>query len=164
MRSITRGLAIVAVAMAGAWTSSAALGPEKAATKPKPEKAATKPVPEKVVPREVVIPAGQMQFKDAAPGVLKAVLWGDPGKGAYATITKFALGTKNALHTHSHDIKVVVISGIFVYDSGSGEKRLGAGSYLFEPAGVKHTSGAGLDTDCLFFEESDGAFDLKPAK
>lgn len=153
MRSITRGLAIVAVAMAGAWTGSAAPGAEKSATKE-----------EKSVSKEVVIPAGQMQFKDAVPGVIKAVLWGDPAKGAYATITKFAKGTKNALHTHSHNIKVVVISGTFVYDSGSGEKRLGAGSYLFEPAGMRHTSGAGLDGECVFFEESDGAFDLKPAK
>lgn len=114
--------------------------------------------------REVVKPAAEMQFKEAVPGVTKAVLWGDPTKGAYATITRFAKGTKNALHTHSHYIKVVVISGTFVYDSGSGEKRLGPGSYLFEPAGIRHTSGAGDDADCVFFEESNGAFDRKPAK
>ncbi|MGH9318199.1 MAG: hypothetical protein ACRD1P_13960 [Thermoanaerobaculia bacterium] len=57
-----------------------------------------------------------------------------------------------------------LFSGTFVYDSGDGEKRLGPGSYVSEPGGMKHTSGAGLDGDCLFFEESDGAFDLKPAK
>ena len=155
MRSITRALAIAAVAIAAAWSGSAA---------PRPEKTATKPIPEKAVTKEVVIPAGQMQFKEAAPGVIKAVLWGDPTKGAYATITKFAKGTKNALHTHSHDIKVVVISGTFVYDSGSGEKRLGPGSYVSQPAGAQHTSGAGEDADCLFLEESNGAFDIKMVK
>ncbi|HSS43895.1 MAG TPA: DUF4437 domain-containing protein [Thermoanaerobaculia bacterium] len=161
---MTRVLVIVAVAATAAWSGSAAPGPQKAATKQVPEKTVTKPAPEKAVSREVVIPAGQMAFKEAAAGVLKSALWGDPTKGAYATITKFARGTRNALHTHTHDIKVVVISGTFVYNSGSGDQRLGPGSYVFEPGGMKHTSGAGLDSDCLFFEESDGAFDLKPAK
>lgn len=153
MRAITRNLAIAVLAMAAAWIGSAAPGPEKSGSKE-----------EKSVSKEVVIPSGQMQFMETAPGVLKVVLWGDPTKGAYATITKFAKGAKNALHTHSHNIKVVVISGTFVYDSGGGEKRLGSGSYVFEPAGTQHTSGAGLDGECVFFEESDGAFDLKPVK
>jgi quercetin dioxygenase-like cupin family protein len=114
--------------------------------------------------KEVVWPADKLQFKEAIPGVSKAVLWGNPDKGAYGAITRFSKGTKNTLHTHSHDIKIIVISGSFVYDSGSGEKRLGAGSYLMQPGGLKHTSGAGSDADCVFFEESSGAFDLKPVK
>ena len=114
--------------------------------------------------KEIVWPADKLSFKDVVPGVSKAVLWGDPDKGAYGTITKFAKGTKNALHSHSHAIKVVVISGTFLYDSGSGENKLGPGSYLMEPGGLKHTSGAGADADCVFFEESSGAFDMKSAK
>jgi quercetin dioxygenase-like cupin family protein len=51
-----------------------------------------------------------------------------------------------------------------VYDCGTGEKRLGPGSYLFEPAGLKHTAGAGEDADCVFFEEGSGAFNLRPAQ
>lgn len=115
--------------------------------------------------KEVVWPADKLQFKEAgAPGVSRAVLWGDPDKGAYGAVTRFTKGTKNALHTHSHEIKIVVISGTFLYDSGSGENKLGPGSYLLEPGGVKHTSGAGADADCVFFQESSGAFDRKPAK
>jgi quercetin dioxygenase-like cupin family protein len=97
--------------------------------------------------REIIRLASEMQFKEASPGVWKAVLWGDPTRGPYGTINRFSKGTRSGLHTHSHDIEVVVISGTFVYDSGTGEKRLGPGSYLFEPAGLKHTAGAGEDAD-----------------
>ena len=122
--------------------------------------AAAPPAHKASASKEVVMMADQMQFKEAASGVTKAVLWGDPAKGPYATITRFAKGFKVGMHHHSHNIKVVVISGTFVYDSGSGEQRLGPGSYLFEPKGKEHDSGAGDDADCVFFEQGDGAFDL----
>lgn len=51
-----------------------------------------------------------------------------------------------------------------VYDSGGGEKRLGPGSYLLQPKGVKHTSGAADEADCVFLEESAGPFDIKMVK
>jgi quercetin dioxygenase-like cupin family protein len=105
-----------------------------------------------------------MQFKAAIPGVTKAVLWGDPTKGPYGAITRFTKGTKNGWHTHSNDLKIVVISGAFLYDNGSGEKRLGPGSYLYEPGGLKHTSAASADSDLMFFEEGSGPFDIKMAK
>lgn len=114
--------------------------------------------------KEVVWPGAGMRFMQVIPGVGKVVLWGDATNGAYAAITRFAKGQKNPLHTHSHDIKMVIISGTWLYDSGTGERRLGAGSYLLVPAGQKHTSGAGDDADCVFFEESDGPFELLPAK
>jgi quercetin dioxygenase-like cupin family protein len=114
--------------------------------------------------KEVVMTADQMQFKEVMPGVSKATLWGDPAKGSYAAITRFSKGFKTPMHHHSRNVKLVVISGTFVYDSGSGEQRLGPGSYLFETKGVKHTSGAGDDADCVFMEELDGPFDMIEAK
>jgi quercetin dioxygenase-like cupin family protein len=114
--------------------------------------------------QEVIWPADQVVFKEVIPGVSKAILWGNPEKGAYGSLTRFAKGQRNPLHTHSNAIKIVVVSGTFVYDSGAGEKALGPGSYLLQPAGVKHVSGAGADADCLFFEESDGLFDLHPVE
>lgn len=35
---------------------------------------------------------------------------------------------------------------------------------LLQPRGVKHMSGASDDADCIFFEESDGSFDIKMVK
>lgn len=111
--------------------------------------------------RELVRPADSISFSEVIPGVSKAVLWGDPGKGPYATLTKFAKGTKNALHTHTRDIRLVVVSGTLVEDFGNGPQRLGPGSYVFEPAGKPHTNGAGDDAECVFVEQSDGPFDIQ---
>src|SRR2546423_9460962 len=90
--------------------------------------------------RDRVVPAGQLQFK-ATPqaGITRATLWGNPAKGPYGAITRFAKGTKVGWHTHSHDIRAVVISGTLIYDSGSGEQRLGPGSFLQERSTIKHT-------------------------
>jgi hypothetical protein len=55
-----------------------------------------------------------------------------------AVLVKFAAGTDNGLHTHTYDIKAVVISGTFLYGSGgAAPKNLGPGSYLLIPGGMK---------------------------
>ena len=41
--------------------------------------------------------------------------------------------------------------------------RLGPGSYMMQPGGnYRHTTSCDKASDCLFFVESNGAFDLKP--
>ena len=114
--------------------------------------------------KDRVAPIEKMQFKQQQPGISKAVLWGDPTKGPYGAITRFTKGTKVPWHTHSHDIKAVVISGTFLYDSGSGEQRLGPGSFVQERSSIKHTTAASADSDLMFFEEGAGPFDIKMVK
>ena len=114
--------------------------------------------------KDRVVPIEKMKFTPAVPGVSKAVLWGDPAKGPYGAITRFAKGTKVGWHTHSHDIKAVVISGTFIYDNGSGEQRLGPGSFVQERSSIKHTTAAGADSDLMILEEGSGPFDLKMVK
>jgi len=120
----------------------------------------------KVAPmgKEVVWPADQLQFKDVMPGIKRAVLWGDPATGKYGSVTKFDAGIKHALHTHSSDIKIVVISGMFVYGADGKETHLGAGSYLLIPANKQHNSGTDAGSDCTFFEESPGKFTMTMVK
>ena len=120
--------------------------------------------PKKDVPKDRTVPASQMKFTEQQPGISKAVLWGDPSKGPYGAITRFKKGTKVGWHTHSYDIKAVVISGTLIYDSGSGEQRLGPGSFLQERSSVKHTTAAAPDSDLEFFEEGSGPFDIKMIK
>jgi len=108
--------------------------------------------------KEVVMLANQMQFKEVAPGVSKTVLWGDADSGPYGALTKFKAGTKNALHTHANDLRIVVFKGAYVYEADGKKTRIGPGSYMLVPGGKPHVSGAIKDT--LFFEESSGKFDL----
>jgi quercetin dioxygenase-like cupin family protein len=125
---------------------------------------AASPVASKSAAKDRVVPAGEMQFKEGLPGISKAVLWGDPTKGPYGGITRFNKGTKVDWHTHPHDIKAVVISGTLLYDNGSGEKRLGPGSFVQERSGIKHTTAASSDSDLVFFEEGSGPFGVKMVK
>lgn len=118
----------------------------------------------KTAGKDMVVSGDHLEFVQAMPGISKAMLWGDPTKGPYGAITRFAKGTKVDWHTHSHDIKAVVISGTLLYNNGSGEQRLGPGSFLQERAAVKHTTAATADSDVEFYEQGSGPFDVKMVK
>jgi quercetin dioxygenase-like cupin family protein len=100
-----------------------------------------------------------------APGVMIADLWGDHAKGAYGAIIKFPAGFSAPLHTHTNGAKIVIISGTFIAGpEGKPEVRLGPGSYYWQPGGnYRHTTACDKASECVFFSESTGKFDLKPA-
>ena len=101
------------------------------------------------------------EMKGAAPGVMTALLWGDRAKGPYGAFVKFPANTKQPLHTHSNDIKAIIVSGTFTYGvEGEEEKPYGPGSYLLIPANVKHSNGSGAE-GVMFFMEQSGKFDMK---
>jgi quercetin dioxygenase-like cupin family protein len=111
--------------------------------------------------KEVLWPAEKVQYKEVIPGVVKAILWGNDKKGPYGALTRFKAGTSHALHTHSNDLKLIVISGHYIYGKeGEAPVALGPGSYLLEPGGTRHTSGCDKDADVLFFESSNKGFDI----
>lgn len=105
------------------------------------------------------VPADKLEFKEIVPGVSQAVLWGDPRKGPYGALTKFAPNTKHPLHSHANTIKMVVITGNLIMDTGTGEVTYGPGSYLLAPGGSQHTSGTD-GNGCLIFEEGAGKFTM----
>jgi quercetin dioxygenase-like cupin family protein len=112
----------------------------------------------------VAMTAADMKWADGeVKGVQSAPLWGDSKKGAYGALTKFASGTFVPLHTHSSELKLVVISGtLYVGADAASAKDLGPGSYAVEAAGWKHVTGCREGADCVFLTEGSGKFDLKP--
>jgi quercetin dioxygenase-like cupin family protein len=117
----------------------------------------------------VIVPAADLKWTEldpsGAPGVKVADVWGDHTKGAYGGFTKFPAGFSAPLHTHTHDMKIAVISGTFIHGpEGKPEVRLGPGSYLMQPGGYRHTTSCDKASECLFFTESTGKFDLKPVE
>ena len=112
----------------------------------------------------VVTPASDLKWEalaGAPPGPMISVLWGDPAKGAYGAFEKFPAGFTAPLHTHSADHKVVVISGTWIHgEEGKPDVRLGPGSYLFQPANQRHTTACDAASECVFFLESLGKFDI----
>jgi hypothetical protein len=117
----------------------------------------------------IPITAAELKWIDldpaGAPGVKVATLWGDHRKGSFGAFFKLPAGFAAPLHTHSHDMKLVIVSGTYVQGpEGKPEFRLGPGSYLMQPGGqYRHTTSCDQVSDCVFFVESKGAFDLHPA-
>jgi quercetin dioxygenase-like cupin family protein len=114
--------------------------------------------------KAVVWPAAGLTWTDAVnapPGVKQAVLWGDPATGAFGTMMKFPAGFTAALHWHTANLRMVVVSGTVIHGpEGKPEVRLTAGSFLAEPSGYKHTTACDKASECVFFMEGDGKFDL----
>jgi quercetin dioxygenase-like cupin family protein len=112
----------------------------------------------------IYVAADQATFKQRMEGVSMAVLWGDPDKGAHATLTKFEPGYDAKMHSHTNDVWIVVIKGAYLYKDEAGEKRVGPGDFIRVPGGHKHWSGGDKTEGALFYEEGSGKFDLIPAK
>ena len=110
----------------------------------------------------VFVESEKAEFKEVVPGVKKKILWGNDDAGPYGAFTKFNPGQTNPLHTHTNEVRVVVLQGAYIYKPQNGnERRVGPGSYLSIPAGDVHTSRGDPKEGALFYEESPGKFDLK---
>jgi anti-sigma factor ChrR (cupin superfamily) len=130
-------------------------------------KTAARPAPKPADSRLVVMPAGDMKWTDlgpGAPGVKVADLWGNHATGAFGALFKLPAGFAAPLHTHTYDMKVVIVSGTYIQvPDGKPEFRLGPGSYFLQPGGnYRHTTTCDQASDCVFLVESKGPFDLKP--
>ena len=124
--------------------------------------------PRSAASRLVVMPASDLKWANldptGAPGVKIADLWGDHAKGAFGAFFKLPAGFAAPLHTHTHAMKVVFLTGTYIQaPEGKAAVRLGPGSYMMQPGGnYRHTTSCDKASECMFFVESNGAFDLKP--
>ena len=118
----------------------------------------------------VFMPTADLKWTDldpkGAPGVKVANLWGDHAKGAFGAFFKLPAGFAVPLHTHTNAMKVIFVSGMYIQaPEGKAEVRLGPGSYMMQPGGnYRHTTSCDKASECLFFVESSGKFDLKPVE
>jgi hypothetical protein len=116
----------------------------------------------------VSMPAADLKWTDldpaGAPGVKIADLWGNHATGPFGAFIKFPAGFAAPLHRHTNDFQIVVLSGTFIQGSeGKPEIRIGSGSYLMQPGGnYWHTTSCDQASECLFFVQSRGKFDLLP--
>jgi quercetin dioxygenase-like cupin family protein len=98
-------------------------------------------------------------------GVMRATLWENADNGAYGAIFKFPAGATFPLHYHTNAMKIVVISGTWLYTpEGGKEHRLGPGSYLAYGPKDKHVSGPADNAECVFFIEQPAKFDMVPVE
>jgi hypothetical protein len=97
-------------------------------------------------------------------GMQYSVLSGDPKTGEYTQMRKVPAGTDNPLHSHSSELKNVIISGVWYTGTDmASAKDFGPGSVVMMPAGWVHVSGCRPGTDCVFYQDGKDKFDFKPA-
>ena len=97
-------------------------------------------------------------------GMQFAILSGDPKTGPYTQMRKVRAGTNNGLHSHSSEIKNVIISGVwYTGPDAASAKDFGPGSVVVMPGDWMHVSGCRTGADCVFYQEGKGKFDFKPA-
>jgi quercetin dioxygenase-like cupin family protein len=97
-------------------------------------------------------------------GMQFAVLSGDPARGEYTQMRKVPAGTDNPLHSHSSEIKNVIISGVWYTGADAASaKDFGPGSIIIMPANWVHVSGCRAGNDCVFYQEGKNKFDFKAA-
>jgi hypothetical protein len=95
-------------------------------------------------------------------GMQFALLSGDPKTGAYTQMRKVPAGTDNPLHSHSSQLKNVIISGVWYTGADAASARdFGPGSVVMMPADWVHVSGCRTGSDCVFYQEGQGKFDFK---
>ncbi len=121
----------------------------------------------KAMKKDVVKSAESMKWVDGPmKGVHVSNLWGDMTKGgSYGAMIKFDAGMMHPMHSHTQNLRIIVISGTFVHHpEGGAEARLSPGSYLVQMGGEKHVSGCAPGSDCVFFMSSTDKFDFIPAE
>jgi quercetin dioxygenase-like cupin family protein len=128
--------------------------------------AKAKSAPKAAASKAVIWPAGDLKWTpmaDVPPGVMAVDFWGDRTKGAFGGLMKLPAGMTAGLHTHSNEMRIVIVSGTFILGpEGKPEVRLGPGSYLKQPGGnYRHTTACDKASECIFFIESNGKFDIK---
>jgi anti-sigma factor ChrR (cupin superfamily) len=135
-----------------------------------PGEAKATSAPKTSASQPIFLAASDVKWTDldpkGAPGVKVADLWGNHAKGAFGAFIKLPAGFVTPLHTHTHAMKVVFLSGTYIQaPEGKPEVRLGPGSYMMQPGGnYRHTTSCDKAAECVFFVESSGAFDLKPVE
>jgi quercetin dioxygenase-like cupin family protein len=115
----------------------------------------------------VTMTPGELKWvaNPANADVSMAVVWGDPAKGPHGAFHKFKPGFDAGLHTHSADMRIVVVSGTLIAGTEGGpEKKLPPGSYEYQPHSVKHVTKCDTGSECVIFVMANGKFDLVPAE
>jgi quercetin dioxygenase-like cupin family protein len=104
-------------------------------------------------------------YTELNPGASQSAVRGDPATGAHGAFTKFVPNFEAGPHTHTNDLRIVVVKGAYVYKPEQGDAiRVTPGQYLLIPGGVRHSTGSDAKEETIFYQEADGKFDFNPVE
>ena len=137
----------------------------------KPADAAAKPAAAPAKPKKAMapmaIPAADVKWNEMkdSGGVMFAALTGDSSKGPFTAFVKFPGGMSQPLHSHTANVKLVVVSGTLIGGADEASaKEFGPGSFRLVPGGWKHVTGCKAGADCVIFIDASAKFDQIPAE
>jgi quercetin dioxygenase-like cupin family protein len=110
----------------------------------------------------MAVPPAALDWKPVPllPGMMFARVWGS-ADGPQARFVKMPANAKLPLHKHTATVRVVVVSGTYLYGlQGEPERHYEPGSFIVTPGGVPHV--AGCHEACLYFEDVDARPDFIP--
>lgn len=87
---------------------------------------------------------------------------GDPAKGPAYFFVKLPAGFSVALHHHTADHYVVVVSGTMMFNVDGQDRTLPAGSYFAFTGKKQHTTKCVEGADCVLFLEAHSKWDVVP--
>src|SRR6266404_119782 len=73
------------------------------------------------------------KYSPLVPGVSSYVAWGDTAKGPFGGFTKFRPGYDAGMHTHTADVLLVVLRGVYLFRDYAGSNRICAGHLIRIP-------------------------------
>lgn len=92
--------------------------------------------------------------------ILAAAAYGDMTRGEHGTYIRMPAGFDGAVHIHTHDFWVAVVSGVAVNSAVGGiDVPLPQGSFWFQPGGRPHYTKCLSQVECVFFVNQNGPFD-----
>jgi hypothetical protein len=113
----------------------------------------------------VHVDSAKATYTDLNPGASQSPVWGDPASGAHGAFTKFVPNFAAGPHTHTNDLRIVVVKGVYVYKPEQGDAiRVTPGQFLLLPGGVRHSTGSDATEETIFYQEADGKFDFNPVE
>jgi quercetin dioxygenase-like cupin family protein len=112
----------------------------------------------------IVWSASDLKWVDnpALTGAQQAILWGDPAKTEYGALKRIPAGARLPMHSHTNETRALLVAGTLIFTlDGSAAKELPPQSYVSIPGGVQHAASCKAGADCVYFETSRGAYDVK---
>ncbi len=121
------------------------------------------PVPPLVAPG-THLPWHEVKRPDGTPAGFQTVdLWADAQTGAHLSLVRFPTGFREPPHTHSRDLRVVVLDGTMRYViDGIESADLTHDAIVVVPAQLPHYALCKSATPCEALVQQDGAMDVKP--
>lgn len=108
-------------------------------------------------PKMTVVQTAERHWKPKPalpPGAFGANLWGDPATGPYGFVGKFPLNFRVPLHSHTNDVRVVMLKGNMVISyPGEPDVEIAEGGYFLLPAKRAYVATCAKGCEFLAFDQ-----------